>query len=220
MFMLVFVLSGGAATLTKYGGVPGWAIGPLLSFGAGLVLAAAIFFLGDISAHFDPAVTLAFAIRREVEWFIAIIYFVIQFAAAACASLVVRLIIGNYGNLARTEPQPGHIWGGVVWELILTGGLVLMVLGMAGGPKLNERFIPLAIFAYISTMGTIGGPFTGASMNPARSFGPALATWHWADYWIYIVGPCAGAVVAVFIAAILRDPPKHETAAVPVSTPA
>jgi aquaporin Z len=207
VFLLVFVLSGGAATLTKYAAAPGWAVGVILSLSAGLVLAAAIFFLGDISSHFDPAVTLAFAIRREIEWYIACIYFVVQFAAAACASLLIRWVIGDYGNLARTDPQPGRAWAAVGWETILTGGLVLMVLGMAGGPKLNQRFIPLAILAYIATMGMIGGPFDGASMNPARSFGPALATHHFQDYWVYILGPCLGAVAAVFIAAVLRDPP-------------
>jgi aquaporin Z len=209
VFLLVFVLSGGAATLTKYADMPGWAVGVTLSFAAGLVLLAAIFFLGDISAHFDPAVTLAFALRREIEWFIALAYFVVQFAGAACGALVVRAFIGNYGNLARTNPQPGQAWGAVGWEAILTGGLVLMVLGIAGGPQLNQRFIPFAVAGYIATMGSIGGPFDGASMNPARSFGPALATLDFSHYWVYVLGPCIGALAAVLIAAVLRDPPNQ-----------
>jgi MIP family channel proteins len=217
VFLLVFVLSGGAATLTKYADMPGWAVGVTLSFAAGLILLAAIFFLGDISAHFDPAVTLAFALRREVEWFIALAYFVVQFAGAACGSLVVRAFIGNYGNLARTDPQPGQAWGAVGWEAILTGGLVLMVLGIAGGPQLNQRFIPFAVAGYIAVMGSIGGPFDGASMNPARSFGPALATLDFSHYWVYVLGPCIGAIAAVSIAAILRDPPGEKAAVVPES---
>jgi aquaporin Z len=215
VFLLVFVLSGGAATLTKYADMPGWALGVTLSFAAGLILLAAIFFLGDISAHFDPAVTLAFALRREIEWFIALAYFVVQFAGAACGALVVRAFIGNYGNLARTDPQPGQAWGAVGWEAILTGGLVLMVLGIAGGPQLNQRFIPFAVAGYIAVMGSIGGPFDGASMNPARSFGPALATLDFSHYWVYVLGPCIGAVAAVSIAAILRDPPGEKAAVVP-----
>jgi aquaporin Z len=217
VFLLVFVLAGGAATLTKYANMPGWALGVTLSFAAGLILLAAIFFLGDISAHFDPAVTLAFALRREVEWFIALAYFVVQFAGAACGALVVRAFIGNYGNLARTDPQPGQAWGAVGWEAILTGGLVLMVLGIAGGPQLNQRFIPFAVAGYIAVMGSIGGPFDGASMNPARSFGPALATLDFSHYWVYVLGPAIGAVAAVSIAAILRDPPGEKAAVVPLN---
>ena len=143
-----------------------------------LWVAAAVYFLGDISAHFNPAVTLAFAVGREIEWTIAAVYFVVQIAAAIFGSFLAWMFFGTAGNLARTDPQPGQDIQAMVFEIILTFGLVLLVLGMANGPKLNTRFIPLGAAAYIAAAATIGGPYEGASMNPARSIGPAIMTGH------------------------------------------
>jgi hypothetical protein len=82
----------------------------------------------------------------------------------------------------------------VIFEAVITFGLVLLVLSMANGPKLNGPFTPIAVGFWIVAASMMGGAFEGASMNPARSFGPALATLHFADYWIYVVGPVLGAV--------------------------
>src|SRR5262245_11555406 len=114
---LTFVLSGGAAILALYGGGPvrPWEAAFVLSTVSALWLVAAVYFLGDISAHFNPAMTFAFALR------------------------------GDMG----TVPQPGQLWQAVVFESIITFGLVLMVLAMANGPKLNGPFVPLAVGAYI-----------------------------------------------------------------------
>ena len=207
VFGLVFVLSTGAATLTQFADMPGWAVGTLLAFSAALWLAAAIYFLGDVSAHYNPAVTFAFAIRREITWPLAGAYVVVQCLAAIAAAFAARAFFGDSSGLARTDPQPGLAIEAVVFEAILTLGLTLMVLGMAAGPKLNHRFIPLAVAAYVAAACSIGGPFEGASMNPARSLGPALATMDLSDIWVYIVGPCLGAAIAVVVAEVLRDPP-------------
>ena len=87
-----------------------------------------------------------------------------------------------------------------------------MILSMANGPKLNGRFVPLAVGAYIMSLGTMGGPYEGAAMNPARAFGPDLARGDLSTWWVYVVGPLAGAVIAVGAAWILRGPAKAQEA--------
>jgi glycerol uptake facilitator-like aquaporin len=175
--------------------------------------------VGDISAHFNPATTLAFALRRDMGWIMAGAYWVVQFAAAACGSLLARAFFGSAGNLAATMPKPGQSWQAAGFEAILTFGLVLMVLNLANGPKLNGPFVPLAVGAYILAWGTMGGPYDGASMNPARSFGPDLAIGNLSTWWVYLIGPVAGAVLAVGVAYVLRGPAKVQEAAAAVGTP-
>ena len=174
---LTFVLSGGAAILARYGGRPlqPWQTVLVLSAVSALWLVVAVYFLGDISAHFNPATTLAFALRRDMGWIMATAYWVVQFAAAVCGSLLARAFFGPAGKLAATMPKPGQSWQAAGFEAIITFGLVLMVLNLANGPKLNGPFVPLAVGAYIMAWGTMGGPYDGASMNPARSFGPDVA---------------------------------------------
>jgi aquaporin Z len=178
----------------------------VLSAVSALWLVVAVYFLGDISAHFNPATTLAFALRRDMDWIMAGAYWIIQFAAAVCGSLLARGFFGPAGNLAATMPKPGQSWQAAGFEAIITFGLVLMILNMANGPKLNGPFIPLAVGAYIMAWGTMGGPFEGASMNPARSFGPDLALGNLSTWWVHLIGPAAGAVIAVGIAQVLRGP--------------
>jgi aquaporin Z len=94
-----------------------------------------------------------------------------------------------------------------------------MVLNLANGPKLNGPFIPLAVGAYIMAWGTMGGPFEGASMNPARSFGPDLATGDLSTWWVYLIGPVVGAVIAVGVAQVLRGSAKTQEAIAAMGTP-
>ena len=218
---LTFVLSGCAAILVRYGGHPlqPWQTVLVLSVVSALWLVVAVYFLGDISAHFNPATTLAFALRRDMGWIMAGAYWVVQFAAAACGSLLARAFFGPAGNLAATMPKPGQSWQAAGFEAILTFGLVLMILNLANGPKLNGPFVPLAVGAYILAWGTMGGPYEGASMNPARSFGPDLAIGNLSTWWVYLVGPAAGAVLAVGMAYVLRGPAKVQEAAAAVGTP-
>jgi MIP family channel proteins len=218
---LTFVLSGGAAILVRYGGhaLQRWQTVQVLSAISALWLVVAVYFLGDISAHFNPATTLAFALRRDIDWVMASIYWAVQFAAAACGSLIARAFFGPKGNLAATRPPPGHSWQAAGFEAIITFGLVLMVLSLANGPKLNGPFIPLAVGAYIMAWGTMGGPFDGASMNPARSFGPDLALGNLSTWWVYLIGPAAGAVIAVVIARFLRGPARAQEAMAALGTP-
>jgi MIP family channel proteins len=218
---LTFILSGGAAILARYGGeaLQPWQTVFVLSTVSALWLVVAVFFLGDISAHFNPAMTLAFALRRDMGWAMAGVYWIVQFVAAACGSLLARAFFGVEGNLAATTPPPGLSWQAAGFEVIITFGLVLMVLNMANGPKLNGPFVPLAVGAYIMAWGTMGGPFEGASMNPARSFGPDLARWDFSTWWAYLVGPVIGSAIAVVVAHVLRGPAKAEEAQAAEGTP-
>jgi glycerol uptake facilitator-like aquaporin len=218
---LTFILSGAAAILARYGGRPlePWQTVLVLSIVSALWLVVAVYFLGDISAHFNPATTLAFALRRDMGWLMAGAYWVVQFVAAAGGSLLARAFFGVHGNLAATMPPPGMTWQAAGFEAIITFGLVLMVLNMANGPKLNGPYIPLAVGAYIMAWGTMGGPFDGASMNPARTFGPDLAVGNLSTWWAYVVGPVVGAVIAVGVARVLRGPAKAQEAFAAEGTP-
>ena len=218
---LTFVLSGGAAILALYGGAPlhPYQAAFILSAVSALWLVAAVYFLGDISAHFNPAMTLAFALRRDMGWVMCGTYVVVQLLAGAAGSGLARLFFGVAGNLAATQPQPGLEVAAAAFEAILTFGMVLMVLSMANGPKLNGQFIPLAVGAYVMALGTMGGPYEGAAMNPARAFGPDLARGDLSTWWVYIVGPLAGAAIAVAVATILRGPAKAQEAQAAMGTP-
>jgi glycerol uptake facilitator-like aquaporin len=199
--------------------MPVWQTVFVLSVVSSLWLVAAVFFLGDISAHFNPAVTLAFTLRRDMGWVMAGVYWVVQLGAAASGSFLARAFFGKAGRLAATTPQPGHDWSSVGFEAVLTFGLVLMVLCLVDGPKLNGPLIPLAVGAYIMAWGTMGGPYDGASMNPARTFGPDLAIGDLSTWWVYIVGPLAGAVIAVGVAGVLRGPATAQEARAAIGTP-
>jgi glycerol uptake facilitator-like aquaporin len=218
---LTFVLSGGAAILALYGGhgLQRWQIVFVLSLVSALWLVVAVYFLGDISAHFNPATTLAFALRRDMDWMMAGAYWVVQFGAAVCGSLLARAFFGVHGHLAATMPPHGMSWQAAGFEAIITFGLVLMILNLANGPKLNGPFVPLAVGAYIMSWGTMGGPFEGASMNPARSFGPDVAISNLSTWWVYLLGPVVGATVAVGVAYVLRGPAKVQEAAAAQGTP-
>jgi len=218
---LMFILSGGAAVLARYGGgaPPLWEKGLVLSVISGLWLMAAIYFLGDISAHFNPAATLAFALRRDMEWQMVIAYWIVQLAAAAGGSLLARAFFGPEGKLAATMPPPGLAWQAVGFEVIITFGLILMVLNLADGPKLNGPLVPLAVGGYVIAFATMGGPFEGAAMNPARAFGPDVALGNLGTWWVYLLGPSIGAAFAVAVAYVLRGPATFAEATAAEGTP-
>ena len=221
MFGLMFVLSAGAAVLAKYGGgePPTYVVALVLSAFSGLWLLVAIFLFGDISAHFNPAMTFAFALRRDMGWVMVGAYWIVQCAAAIAAASLARAFFGPGGNLAATRPQPGQSWQAVAFEALLTFGLVLMVLGIANGPKLSGPFVPFAVAAYIFVLGSMGGPFEGAAMNPARALGPDVALGDFLGYWVYVIGPLAGAALAVPVARVLRGPAKAQEAMAAMGDP-
>ncbi|WP_395687506.1 MIP/aquaporin family protein [Aestuariivirga sp.] len=220
-FGLTFVLSGGAAILASHGGaqLASFQYAFTLSAVAALWLVAAVYCLGDISAHFNPAMTVAFTLRGDMGWPMAIAYVFVQLFAAAAGSLVAAALFGYGGNLAATMPQPGEYWQAVVFEGILTFGMVLVVLSMANGPKLVGPFVPLAVGAYVMAAGTMGGPYDGAAFNPARAFGPDFARGDLSTYWVYPVGSLLGVIGAVLTARFLRGPAKAQEAAAAMGAP-
>ncbi len=126
-------------------------------------------------------------------------------ATLACAFLLA--LFGRVGMLGATEPGPHiHDWQAVLIELALTAGLVSTVLGTASQAQNIGSLSALGVGAYIVLAGLWSSPVSGASMNPARSFGPDVMLGDFAHYWVYLLGPLAGATIAVGIAWILRGP--------------
>ena len=205
-FGFVFSLSGGAAILHAYAipALTNTATVFLLTLMAATWLIIAIYSLGDLSAHFNPAMTFAFALRGDMSWKRAGLYCVVQCFAAACASGLARLFFGVSSGLAAVHSPAGKSGRAFLFEVLLTGCFVLLVLAMCSGPKLNGPFTPLAVSAFVMSFGTMGGLFEGAAFNPARAFGPDLATGGMNDLWIYFAGAACGVLIAVPIDRYLR----------------
>jgi aquaporin Z len=171
-----------------------------------LMVMAIILFMGTVSgAHLNPAVSLGFAARGDFPWRRVPGYISIQLTGATLACLVLRGIFGNIGSLGATEPGSGvHGWQAMLIELVLTAGLLSTILGTASRAQNVGPMSAIAVGGYIALAGLWSSPISGASMNPARSFGPDLARWDFASYWVYVAGPLAGAAIAVCFAWVLR----------------
>jgi aquaporin Z len=202
-FLLVLVAAGGGVI-----GATAFGSGLTLAMKAlapGIMVMAIIFFMGTVSgAHLNPAVTLAFAIRGNFPWLRVPGYIIAQVAGAILASLVLQWMYGGIINGA-TEPTPDvGIWVAMLTEALLTLGLVSVILGTASGARNIGVNGALAIGGYIGLVSVWAAPVTGASMNPARSFAPMLVGGDLTHYWIYLLGPVIGAIVAVGFEWILR----------------
>ena len=173
-----------------------------------LTVMAIILFMGKVSgAHLNPAVSIAFALRRDFPWNRVPGYIVVQLAGATLAALVLHAIVNVSASYGSNYPAPGYSAGSAFWmELILTTGLVSVILGTASGAQNVGIIGAFGVGSYIALAGLWGSPISGASMNPARTFGPDLASVTFTSYWVYIAGPIAGAVIAVGIAFVLRGP--------------
>ncbi len=172
----------------------------------GLMVMAIILFMGAVSgAHLNPAVSLAFALRRDFPWRRVPGYIIIQLLGAPLACLFLRLVFGNIEHLGATLPGPGyHSWQALLMEIVLTALLVSVILGTASAAQNVGAIAALGVGGYIALAGLWAAPVSGVSMNPARSFGPALASGDWTSYWVYLAGPIAGALIAVGFAFVLR----------------
>ncbi len=208
-FFLVLVGAGGAVVNAESHG----AISRTAAVtGPGLMVMAIILFMGAISgAHLNPAVTLAFSLRGDFPWRRVPGYIIIQMIGAGLACLFLRAVFGRIGDLGATVPGPGiHAWQAMVIELVLTVGLVSTILGTASRAQNVGPLAAIAVAGYIILAGLWSSPISGASMNPARSFGPDIVLGNFTDYWVYIVGPLAGAALAVGFAYVLRGPGGDE----------
>jgi aquaporin Z len=204
-FMLVLVGAGGGVVAAVSHGMISRAAAVTAP---GLMVMAIILFMGAISgAHLNPAVTMAFTLRGDFPWRRAPGYIVVQLIGATLACLFLRAIFGTVGMLGATEPGAHiHDWQAMLIELALTVGLVSTILGTASRAQNVGALSALAVAGYIILAGLWSSPVSGASMNPARSFGPDLVIGDFAHYWVYLVGPFAGGTIAVGIAWILRGP--------------
>jgi aquaporin Z len=204
-FFLVLVAAGG--------GMMGHAFPNTISRTAavvapGLMVLAIILFMGKVSgAHLNPAVSVAFALRGDFPWRRVPGYVVVQLGGAALAAWFLQAVIhvsATYGSNYPAASFSGR--DAFLMETVLTFGLVSVILGTASGAQNLGVFGAIGVGGYIALAGLWGSPISGASMNPARTFGPNLVGADFSQYWVYVAGPLVGAAVAVGVAFILRGP--------------
>jgi aquaporin Z len=172
----------------------------------GLMVLGIILFMGAVSgAHLNPAVSFAFALRGDFPWKRLPGYVIVQLLGATLACLFLLAVFGNVEHLGATLPGPGYAnWQAFLMEVALTGTLVSVILGTASAAQNVGPIAALAVGGYIALAGLWAAPVSGTSMNPARSFGPALVSGDFTSYWVYVAGPILGALIAVGCAIVLR----------------
>src|SRR6478672_1306943 len=212
-FTLIFAGAGSILAITKalapaltsapaidvYGGLT--LVG--IALANGLAIAVMVSAVGHISgSHFNPAVTLGFLVTRRIAPTLALVYWSMQFAGAAAAAALLRWLYPETARRLTHLGAPGltsgvSVWQGLVIELLLTFFLVWVVFATAADPGGTFKSIAgLAIGLTITMDVLVGGPMTGAAMNPARAFGPELLSRHWDDAWVWYAGPFLGAALA------------------------
>jgi aquaporin Z len=202
-FFLVLVAAGG--------GMMGQAFPNTISRTAavvapGLMVMAIILFMGKVSgAHLNPAVSIAFWLRGDFPARRVPGYVVVQLAGAALAAWFLQAVIHVSAVFGSNYPAAGFVArDAFLMEAMLTFGLVSVILGTASGAQNLGVFGALGVGGYIALAGLWGSPISGASMNPARTFGPNLVGADFTSYWVYVAGPLVGAIVAVGVAYVLR----------------
>lgn len=173
----------------------------------GLVIAAMIYTTGHISgAHLNPAVTLGFVLARHFPLRRLAAYWSAQVGGALLAALTLRLILGNVAHLGATVPSgTGGAWQSFALEGVLTFFLMFVIMAVATDARAVGQAAALAIGATVGLEAIFAGPISGASMNPARSFGPAAVGGTWTAIWVYLLAPLLGAGVAALLYRWLRD---------------
>jgi aquaporin Z len=202
-FFLVLVAAGGGMMGQAFPGTIGRSAAVVAP---GLMVLAIILFMGKVSgAHLNPAVSFAFALRRDFPWWRVPGYVVVQLGGAALAAWFLQAVVHVSAVYGSNYPATGFSSGDALWmEAVLTFGLVSVILGTASGAQNLGVIGALGVGAYIALAGLWGSPISGASMNPARTFGPDLVGTDFTSYWVYVVGPLVGACVAVGTAYVLR----------------
>lgn len=202
-FLLVTVAAGAPMVSVLYAG----AISPeMMVIAPGLMVMAIILFMGKVSgAHLNPAVSLAFAARGDFPWHRVPGYVVAQVIGAIAAALLLTAVVGvsaSHGGSypgASTSPLTA-----MFVEMLLTFTLVSVILGTASGAQSVGVFAAIAVGGYIALAGMWAAPLSGASMNPARTLGPNLIGGDLGPYWVYLIGPILGGLLAVGFAYVLR----------------
>lgn len=184
---------------------------PGIAFSFGLTVMVMIYALGPISgAHLNPAVTLAFAVAKRFPAKQIMPYVISQAIGALLASSILKVLFVNNELLGSTLPH-GSVLQSFVLEVILTFFLMLVIIHVATGSKEQGMFAGLAIGGTVLLEAMFAGPISGASMNPIRSFAPALLSGHLEHLWIYILAPVLGAIMGVFAWTLLKQPTKNKS---------
>src|SRR5215471_10200128 len=209
-FVLVTVAAGAGVINHYVGGQPISRTAAVIAPGA--VVMAMIYALGPLSGlHINPAVTVAFASRRvfPLQWVVP--YWIAQFAGAIAAALFLQAMFGHVAA-GGTYPisTPGGQWRSLVMEILLTFLLVSIILNTATGSRSLGHNAAIAVGGTIALLGLFASPISGASMNPGRSLGPDIVSTDFTGWWVYVLGPVAGAILAVGVIAVLR--PRRRSA--------
>jgi MIP family channel proteins len=177
-------------------------VGVAITFG--LVIMVMIYAVGHVSgAHFNPAVTFAFALTRHFPWTKLLGYWIAQAAGALIAAAILRGSLGNRAHIGATLPA-GSQGQAFLWEAVLTFFLMFVILSVATDTRAVGEAAAIAIGGTVGLDAMFGGPVTGASMNPARSLGPALVSGDPHALWIYLLAPLVGAAVGGFAYQFVR----------------
>lgn len=173
----------------------------------GLIITVMIYALGHLSgAHFNPAVTLGFVLARHFPLRRLAGYWLAQLLGAALGAACLRLLFGDVAHLGTTLPSgSGGAWQSFGLEVVLTFFLMFVIMAMATDTRAVGQAAALAIGATVGLEALFAGPISGASMNPARSLGPALLSWTWTDQWLYLVAPLVGALLGALVYRALRQ---------------
>lgn len=173
----------------------------------GLIITVMIYAFGHISgAHFNPAVTLAFVLARHFPVRQLVGYWIAQLLGAILAAGCLQLLLGNVASLGTTLPAgTGGVWQSFGLEVLLTFFLMIVIMAMATDTRAVGQAAALAIGATVALEALFAGPICGASMNPARSLGPALVSGVWTAQWVYLLAPCLGAVAGALLYRWMRE---------------
>jgi aquaporin Z len=200
-FLLVFFGTGAIVVDDVYQGIIGH-LGIAVAFG--LVVLIVIYAIGEISgAHLNPAVSIGFLVAKRMAIKKTVWYITAQILGAILASLVLRSLFPEAMTLGETLPK-GSLVQSFIMEFILSFTLMFVIINVATGSKEQGITAGLAIGFTVLICALLGGPVSGASMNPARSIGPALVTFDIHHLWLYIVSPILGAVSSIFTWKIVK----------------
>jgi aquaporin Z len=202
-FFLVLVAAGGGMMGQAF---PGTISRTAAVVAPGAMVMAIILFMGKVSgAHLNPSVSVAFSLRGDFPWRRVPGYVIVQLGGAALAAWFLQAVVHVSAVYGANYPAVHFSAGDAFWiEAVLTFGLVSVILGTASGAQNVGVIGALGVGAYVALAGLWGSPISGASMNPARTFGPDLVGADFSQYWVYVAGPIAGAVLAVAVAFVLR----------------
>jgi len=186
----------------------------------GLIITAMIYATGHISgAHLNPAVTLGFTVSGRFPARRLPAYWIAQLAGASAAALLLRWTLGDVARLGATTPAIGGATQSFVMETLLTFFLMLVIMAVATDDRAEGRAAALAIGATVALEALFAGPVSGASMNPARSLGPALVAGVWTSQWVYLIAPAVGATAAALLYEWLRAASRLDGADTPATNP-